>query len=80
MKKPKKSPKTREGSSLRRMVRELREFAKDCARCAECMEREIRDGICIRQSAESKQARADVLRSHERWALETLKLSNSQDH
>lgn len=73
---PKRAEAERQRRSLKRMVRELREFASDCARCAECMEREIRDGVCIRQSAESKQARADVLRLHERWALETLKLSN----
>ena len=59
------------------LVVELREFATECASAAQCLEGEVKRGECIRQSAESKSARAEVLRSHERWALETLKLHNA---
>jgi hypothetical protein len=58
------------------LVVELREFATECASAAQCLEGEVKRGECIRQSAESKSARAEVLRSHERWALETLQLHN----
>lgn len=48
--------------SEKRLRRRLADFAAQANSLAECLESEIKHGICIRQSLECKQARADILR------------------
>jgi hypothetical protein len=58
------------------VAQELRRFSGECTRVANSLEREIEYGYCIRQSAESKQARVDILRLHAEWAEGILRSFN----
>lgn len=65
-------------SPLKQLLAEILEFARECANAALCLEREVRNGECVRQSPESKHARAEVLRAHEKWALDLFKLTTTK--
>ena len=62
------------------VVREsLRKFATETAASAKCLEGEIQRGVALRQSIESKQARVDILRMHERSVLDILRIGLRHD-
>lgn len=48
--------------SEKRLRRRLVYFVEQNKSLATTLESEVRRGVCIRQSAESKQARADIMR------------------
>lgn len=54
--------------SRKELREELERFATECDKLSKALAKEVIEGQCVRQSPESKLARASILEAHRDWA------------